>query len=509
MSIMAGSPYQARATFDESQSSFMDVRGRQLPEVRSYNPPKGPDGTKFSVYIQSPYDFSSDQGIAISLMFGSRRCTAIYTKSGPMDRMYQYTITADVPPFATTDWSSPRVPVSLHLDNDNGQNIRTVEVGEFTYVDGGLQKDFESSPELSRKRKTSSEPTDLMRSPAKRTSSQQLRPKGSDDYPTYGYTPEAIPYSPYLQPNVPNSYGYSPQIARSPSQSGYHTQSSSRQTSYGGYPGSSSMPTPTIKAPTPPNPSPGWSSAYGMNLQSRSPGLAPTVGTARNTVVGTSSPANGNPQLIRTSTLQIANPGAATGANGQHPNTNFNPYGLYPHKAVLKIDGDLDSMALMWTKEEWEAKRRIVQFERSQSGSAITTTFKAIGQDQRPPNSICISCIWWEEMKECYVTSVDTIFLLESLVAVRFTVEEKNRIRRNLEGFKPQTVSKAKPEREEFFKIIMGFPNPKPRNIEKDVKVFPWKILALALKKIIGKYVSLTNKFCMEKKKKKKIKLTL
>ena len=34
----------------------------------------------------------------------------------------------------------------------------------------------------------------------------------------------------------------------------------------------------------------------------------------------------------------------------------------------------------------------------------------------------------------------------------------------------------------------MGFPNPKPRNIEKDVKVFPWKILAHALKKIISKY---------------------
>ncbi|KAG9874790.1 hypothetical protein KCU94_g23011, partial [Aureobasidium melanogenum] len=38
------------------------------------------------------------------------------------------------------------------------------------------------------------------------------------------------------------------------------------------------------------------------------------------------------------------------------------------------------------------------------------------------------------------------------------------------------------------FKIIMGFPSPKPRNIEKDVKVFPWRILAGALKKIIGKY---------------------
>ncbi|KAJ1669463.1 hypothetical protein EV182_008750, partial [Spiromyces aspiralis] len=36
----------------------------------------------------------------------------------------------------------------------------------------------------------------------------------------------------------------------------------------------------------------------------------------------------------------------------------------------------------------------------------------------------------------------------------------------------------------------MSFPNPKPRNIEKDVKVFSWKILPFALKKIIGKYMN-------------------
>lgn len=76
------------------------------------------------------------------------------------------------------------------------------------------------------------------------------------------------------------------------------------------------------------------------------------------------------------------------------------------------------------------------------------------------------------------------------MVGTRFTVEEKNRIRRNLEGFRPITVSKSKPGSEDFFKLIMGFPNPKPRNIEKDVKVFPWDILGQALKKIIGKYVS-------------------
>jgi len=168
----------------------------------------------------------------------------------------------------------------------------------------------------------------------------------------------------------------------------------------------------------------------------------------------------------------------------------FNPYALYPHKAVLRLDGDLDEMAENWTMEEWGVKRRLVQFWRSQNGSTINAKFKPVTPEDRPPNSICISCIWWEEKKKCFVTSVDTIYLLESLVAVRFTVDEKNRIRRNLEGFRPLTVSKARSDSEEFFKIIMGFPNPKPRNIEKDVKVFPWKILAHALKKIIGKYVS-------------------
>jgi len=110
--------------------------------------------------------------------------------------------------------------------------------------------------------------------------------------------------------------------------------------------------------------------------------------------------------------------------------------------------------------------------------------------DDLQPTSICISCIYWEEKNECFVTSVDTIYLLEQLVAARFTVEEKNRIRRNLEGFRPLTVSKGKQDSEEFFKVIMAFPNPKPRNIEKDVKVFHWKDLSSALKKIIGKYVS-------------------
>ncbi|KNB15401.1 hypothetical protein FOXG_17052 [Fusarium oxysporum f. sp. lycopersici 4287] len=168
------------------------------------------------------------------------------------------------------------------------------------------------------------------------------------------------------------------------------------------------------------------------------------------TPLGMSSPShcNGAPQLVRASTTT-----ANTGSN-----TSYHPISLYSVKAVLKIE--------------------------------VNATCQSVSVNERPTNSICISCIWWAEKGECYVTSVDTIHLLEQLIAApnRFSVKEKNRIRRNLEGFHSQTVSKAKPDSEGFFKVIMGFPNPKPRNIEKDVKVFPWKILESAIQKIIGKY---------------------
>ena len=202
-----------------------------------------------------------------------------------------------------------------------------------------------------------------------------------------------------------------------------------------------------------------------------------------------SQQSTGTPQLVRTSTL----PQAPTNTTWPSPSSStqpFNPYAMYPNKAFLKIEGNLDSMSERWTPEERESQRRLVEFKRRQDGNTIYTNFRAVTLEQRAPNSICVSCIWWEERGETYVTSVDTIQLLESLVGVRFTVEEKNRIRRNLEGFRPLTVAKGKSDSERFFKVIMDFPNPKPRNIEKDVKVFPWKILAHALKKIISKYVS-------------------
>ncbi|KAG5358147.1 hypothetical protein CJU89_4650 [Yarrowia sp. B02] len=157
-------------------------------------------------------------------------------------------------------------------------------------------------------------------------------------------------------------------------------------------------------------------------------------------------------------------------------------------RAKLEIQGEIRDMSRNWSNEEWTKRRRLVQFKRIQQDSVIKVEFMPLAFEDYEPGMACVSCIYWDQKGECVITSVDAIYLLEQLVNCKFTIEEKNRIRRNLEGYHPLTVSKQKPSSEDFFKLIMGFPQPKPRNIEKDVKVFPWKTLGMALRKIISKY---------------------
>ncbi|KAH0555771.1 hypothetical protein GP486_006284 [Trichoglossum hirsutum] len=490
--FIGGSPYQGRPPYDGQESTYIDMRPRPMPEVKSFSPSKGSEGTKICVGISAIYELAA---VSFPLMFGSRRCDTVLTKTIQRGRLHQYALTADVPSFSETEWPQPQVTVLMHMEGEDGQQLGVATVGEFTYINGAVDTAYPGATTKNpRKRKVSAESLEAMRSPQKRQASQQLRPKSSDEYPQYNYQPssQVPPYSPYLQsPSNQNHYQYASGYDRSEPQNCYPQQSSPGQFSQTyQFTTTSGVPQPTIKAPSPASWSPQTYQAVGPQA-SRSPGVTASPHPARPaaTPQAVSSPSTAaNPPLIRTSTLQQAPSPASTPAGAAKVGQPFNPYAMYPHKAVLKINGDLDGLAEGWSHEEWEAKRRIVQFWRHQNGSAIHTNFSPVASNERPPNSICISCIWWEEKKECFVTSVDTIYLLESLVAVRFTVEEKNRIRRNLEGFRPLTVSKAKAESEDFFKLIMSFPNPKPRNIEKDVKVFPWKILAHALKKIIGKY---------------------
>ena len=158
---------------------------------------------------------------------------------------------------------------------------------------------------------------------------------------------------------------------------------------------------------------------------------------------------------------------------------------------VLELVTPLEELCKGWDGDELEAGRRLISVHRVLQGHKLIVTCTPLRQEEYHPSDECvISCIYHEQTRTCFVTSVDIIYLLERLTQQDFPVEEKNRIRRNLEGLRPTTVSKHRPGYEGFFQRIMDFPDPKPRNIEKDVKVFPWRILHTALKKIIGKYAS-------------------
>jgi hypothetical protein len=173
-----------------------------------------------------------------------------------------------------------------------------------------------------------------------------------------------------------------------------------------------------------------------------------------------------NPPLTRTSTRQQQRESQATSTNN---NPLFSPFTL--SKVTLYIQDNLQTVCTGWSEKELEVRRRLVKFQRFQKGSEITTSFRPVSIGKRTPKSYYVSCILSDDSKRCYITFVDTFQLLEFLIGVRFTREEKNRFSRNLEEYKPITISRK--NEEDCYKLIIGFPDPKPVNIKKkSVKVF-------------------------------------
>ncbi|KAF6760008.1 developmental regulator medusa [Ephemerocybe angulata] len=166
---------------------------------------------------------------------------------------------------------------------------------------------------------------------------------------------------------------------------------------------------------------------------------------------------------------------------------------LVPHTPVLEMITPLNTICTGWNQTEYNAGRRLVRFSKVQDGRKLIVSCEPIRQEDYCEADTVISCIYREEVDSCFITSVDVIYLLERLTNGEFPVEEKNRIRRNLEGLRPTTVSKHKPGFGDFFQRIMEFPDPKPRNIEKDLKVFDWNSLGQALEKILSKYSIYVN----------------
>ena len=483
MNYGASPDYQPRGTFEATLSAYNNFETRKT----SYNPDRGTKGTVIYIYLDSSRDLLSPTPPTATLMFATHPVSASLTRlpGREQDVYYKYMVSATAPAFSETGSSNLKIPLSLQLQEQTRYDVDLIDVGPWLYEDGKRLEHRSSPQEIPRKRKITDEPSDTSRSTKLATLSKQ-QITHPQDYGSYSYPPASLGYPQSLQSGFNTmerkytAYGRS-QLHQS-------LQSESNTMVPQGLIGGVSNPQPLMRPPVSQTSS--WNSSYGARyLSGRNP-LPNASQSFQNS--STSSPSPATPQLVRSTTLKRQPSPRCTSA-GSSSDTSFGPYTLYPSPAVLDIPGDLDAMQADWTPEERAVKRRIVRFWREQKGTTINAYFKPVRADEQAlpheTNGCRISCIYWEERDEYYVTSVDTILLLQSLIAAQFNVDEKNRIRRNLEGYKPCTISKGKPKSESFFRLIMGFPEPKPRNIEKDVKAFHWSVLELALRKIISKYV--------------------
>lgn len=139
------------------------------------------------------------------------------------------------------------------------------------------------------------------------------------------------------------------------------------------------------------------------------------------------------------------------------------------------------------SKEERQLRRRLVRFLCKREEDKLRISFHPIRQEEYDERLVVMSCIYRDDTCDTCYTSVDMIRLVEYIVQEPLAPEEKSRIRRNLEFLHPTTVSKANMPR--LFQMIMDFPTPKPRVIEKDIKIFQWDTLVAGLNKVLDKYV--------------------
>jgi len=143
-------------------------------------------------------------------------------------------------------------------------------------------------------------------------------------------------------------------------------------------------------------------------------------------------------------------------------------------------------------------RRRFVRLMRKQQGSSIRLRMIAVSTEEveRDDRNV-INCMLPPDCgDEPSVSSVDIIKALEVLVNPpdhRLSIEEKNRVRRNIDTLRPTTLKKG----DGGLNWIMRLRSPRPITIAKDVKVFKWTSLEAALVKVMNKYVSRSRITCL------------
>ena len=484
----ASALYQPRATFEATPSNSHDLEFRKAFQVSSYSPERGNEGARICVYLTSTSDLISSTAQTANLMFASCPIPATWTRleAAEQHACYKYSIHAIAPAFSETGSSTLKIPLHLQFKDQSRLDPSSIYIGDWLY-EGDKHLEHHSSIQEASRKKVTHNPSGTFRS-TERTTPSEHQIAQSQDYASYNHPSASLAY--------PQSLDFSTMQRRYTVYGRSELQQSLRNEadSVGlqGLVSGASTAQSAVRHPT--GQTSLWNSSFGVKDES-SGNLQPNTPSSFQ-VSSTSSQRPGYWRYIRLNRIQ--QPSRGTTSASSSPNGDSSKYPLYQNRvvletkrAVLEIRGNLDAMCWNWTPEERSAERRVVRFWREVHGSTINVFFTPLRADEQGMpaqiGELQISCIYWEEKNEHYVTSVDTISLLELVFDASHDIDEKNRIRRNLETYKPPTASKNKCER--FFDLIMGFPIPKPSKIKKTVKVFNWSILEQALNKVVNKFV--------------------
>lgn len=209
--------YRPQPAFEEPR----DARSRHAPQITSFTPAEGAEGSTVSVYLQTLHDYLAPPPLSISLSFASKRVECIIQLlSDPSEPVKQYAISAQVPPFITTGFHSFSVPLRLVMDSGHSSSAsQALEVGTFKY--SGLV----AQSSQSRKRKASISSDEISQPLPKKVPTQRLKLEDRSAE-SYGYGQCASsPYSPFL-PTPTGPYQASGHQTASPRPSGHHYSTS-------------------------------------------------------------------------------------------------------------------------------------------------------------------------------------------------------------------------------------------------------------------------------------------
>ncbi|BEI83626.1 hypothetical protein CcaverHIS002_0402300 [Cutaneotrichosporon cavernicola] len=154
-----------------------------------------------------------------------------------------------------------------------------------------------------------------------------------------------------------------------------------------------------------------------------------------------------------------------------------------------------------WSPQETQARRRIIQFtavrsfiEQDPQAHVISAlvpqvaiNWSAISQQEWQGNrgdTFAMSVMLFEG--KALITSVDIIGSAECFFGTHFCTNEKNRIRRGFESSGPNTLHK---DDGAMYSLLRSLVNPKPRNIDKSVKVFLATSFRTLIDKICSNYI--------------------